>query len=178
MTAEAIGTNMSSYAIGKAMALYFSALLDGPFKDAYATFSNTCKLCKWQGKTAIERWANDKDSNFGSTNLQSVADMFVKLKSSMKVSENEFPTGALLISDGEFNWCGSNVTNFEEFRNRLRRGGFSKEYVDNFKLILWDLPNGYYGRGMKPKFEDFADAPNNFYLSGYDPAAIAFIMAI
>lgn len=176
MTAEAIGTNMSSYAIGKAMALYFSALLDGPFKDAYATFSNTCKLCKWQGKTAIERWANDKDSNFGSTNLQSVADMFVKLKSSMKVSENEFPTGALLISDGEFNWCGSNVTNFEEFRNRLRRGGFSKEYVDNFKLILWDLPNGYYGRGMKPKFEDFADAPNNFYLSGYDPAAIAFIM--
>mgnify|MGYP000494241051 FL=1 len=83
---------------------------------------------------------------------------------------------ALLVSDGEFNWCGSNVTNFEEFRNRLRRGGFSKEYVDNFKLILWDLPNGYYGRGMKPKFEDFADAPNNFYLSGYDPAAIAFIM--
>lgn len=182
MTSQAVGTNMSSYAIGKAMALYFSALLDGPFKDAYATFSSTCKLCTWEGKTPIEKWANDVDSNFGNTNLMSVADMFVKLRSTMKISENEFPTGALLVSDGEFDaarsWGGSgaSVTNFTAFRQRLLKGGFSKEYVDNFKLILWDLPNGYYGGGLRPKFEDFADAPNNFYISGYDPAAVAFIL--
>jgi hypothetical protein len=182
MTFEAVGTNMSSYAIGKAMALYFSALLDGPFKDAYATFSSTCKLCTWKGKTPIEKWANDTDGNFGNTNLLSVADMFVKLRSTMKISENEFPTGALLVSDGEFDvassWGGSgaSVTNFTAFRQRLLKGGFSKEYVDNFKLILWDLPNGYYGGGLRPKFEDFADAPNNFYISGYDPAAVAFIL--
>ena len=100
----------------------------------------------------------------------------------MKISENEFPTGALLVSDGEFDsarsWGGSgaSVTNFTAFRQRLLKGGFSKEYVDNFKLILWDLPNGYYGGGLRPKFEDFADAPNNFYISGYDPAAVAFIL--
>ena len=38
------------------------------------------------------------------------------------------------------------------------------------------MPNGYYGGGIRPKFEDFADAPNNFYISGYDPASIAFIL--
>lgn len=182
MTSRGVGTNMSAYAIGKAMALYFSALLDGPFKDAYATFSNTCRLRTWQGKTPIEKWANDTDSNFGNTNLLSVADMFVKLRSTMKISENEFPTGALLVSDGEFDaarsWSnsGASVTNFTAFRQRLLEGGFSKEYVDNFKLILWDLPNSYYGDGTRPKFEDFADAPNNFYISGYDPAAVAFIL--
>lgn len=182
MTSKGKGTSMSAYAIGKAMALYFAALLDGPFKDAYATFSNTCKLCKWQGKTPIEKWANDTDSNFGNTNLLSVADMFIKLRTTMKVSENEFPTGALLISDGEFDaahtWSdsGATVTNFQAFRQKLLRGGFSKEYVNNFKLILWDLPNSYYGTNARPKFEDFADAPNNFYISGYDPAAVAFIM--
>lgn len=175
MTFQAAGTTMSSYAIGKAMALYFASLLDGPFKDAYATFSSTCKLCKWKGKTAIDKWRNDKDSNFGSTNLQSVADLFVKLKSEIGVDETEFPTGALLISDGEFNYCGK-TSNFTEFRNRLRAGGFSAEYVNNFKLILWDLPNGYYSNNIRPKFEDFADAPNNFYMSGYDPASIAFIL--
>lgn len=175
MTSTAVGTTMSSYSVGKAMALYFSALLEGPFKDAYATFSNTCKLCKWQGKTPIEKWANDTDGNFGGTDLQSVAQMFVKLRSTMKISENEFPTGALLISDGEFNYCGK-TSNFEQFRVTLLRGGFSEEYVDNFKLILWDLPNGYYGGSTKPKFEDFADAPNNFYISGYDPSSIAFIL--
>lgn len=175
MTQPAHGTTMSSYAIGKAMALYFSELLDGPFRGVYASFSRECKLCKWQGTTPIAKWRNDTDSNFGSTNLQSVAHLFVKLRTSMGVNESEFPTGALLISDGEFNSCG-NVSNFTRFRETLLNGGFSKEYVDNFKLILWDLPNGYYGKGIRPKFEDFADAPNNFYMSGYDPASVAFIM--
>lgn len=174
MTSKAVGTNMSSYAIGKAMALYFSALLDGPFKDAYATFSDACKLCKWQGKTAIEKWANDTDSNFGSTNFQAVAEMLVKIRKN--VPESEFPTGVLCISDGDFNWCGVNESNFNKFRKTLLSGGFSKDFVENFKLILWDIPNSYYGNSTRAKFEDFADAPNNFYISGYDPAAVAFIL--
>lgn len=174
MTSCGRGTNMSAYAIAKSMALYFSTMFDGPFKDAYATFSDTCKLCKWQGKTAIEKWANDTDSNFGSTNFQAVAEMLVKIRKN--VPESEFPTGVLCISDGDFNWCGVNESNFNKFRKTLLSGGFSKDFVENFKLILWDIPNSYYGNSTRAKFEDFADAPNNFYISGYDPAAVAFIM--
>lgn len=174
MTSCGRGTNMSAYAIAKSMALYFSAMFDGPFKDAYATFSDTCKLCKWQGKTAIEKWANDTDSNFGSTNFQAVAEMLVKIRKN--VPESEFPTGVLCISDSDFNWCGVNESNFNKFRKTLLSGGFSKDFVENFKLILWDIPNSYYGNSTRAKFEDFADAPNNFYISGYDPAAVAFIM--
>lgn len=174
MTSCGRGTNMSAYAIAKSMALYFSAMFDGPFKDAYATFSDTCKLCKWQGKTAIEKWANDTDSNFGSTNFQAVAEMLVKIRKN--VPESEFPTGVLCISDGDFNWCGVNESNFNKFRKTLLSGGFSKDFVENFKLILWDIPNSYYGISIRAKFEDFADVPNNFYISGYDPAAVAFIM--
>lgn len=174
MTSCGRGTNMSAYAIAKSMALYFSAMFDGPFKDAYATFSDTCKLCKWQGKTAIEKWANDTDSNFGSINFQAVAEMLVKIRKN--VPESEFPTGVLCISDGDFNWCGVNESNFNKFRKTLLSGGFSKDFVENFKLILWDIPNSYYGNSTRAKFEDFADAPNNFYISGYDPAAVAFIM--
>lgn len=174
MTSCGRGTNMSAYAIAKSMALYFSAMFDGPFKDAYATFSDTCKLCKWQGKTAIEKWANDTDSNFGSTNFQAVAEMLVKIRKN--VPESEFPTGVLCISDGDFNWRGVNESNFNKFRKTLLSGGFSKDFVENFKLILWDIPNSYYGNSTRAKFEDFADAPNNFYISGYDPAAVAFIM--
>lgn len=168
------GTNMSAYAIAKAMALYFSALFDGPFKDAYATFSSTCQLKTWKGTTAIEKWVNDTDGRFGSTNFMSVAKLFVELRE--RVPENEFPTGVLCISDGDFNWCGHDKTNFESFREELLKGGFSKEYVENFKLILWDIPDNYYGTSVRPKFESFADAPNNFYISGYDPASVAFIM--
>lgn len=76
---------------------------------------------------------------------------------------------------GEFNYAEKNVTNFQKFRNKLKAAGFSKEYVDNFKLILWDIPNYYYGNPTT-KFEDFADTPNNFYISGYDPSIVAFIL--
>ena len=67
-------------------------------------------------------------------------------------------------------------TNFQTAIRRLKEAGFSEEYVKNFKLIMWDIPNYYYGSGNAVKFEDFADAPNFFYMSGYDPSVVAFIM--
>ena len=179
MTSVAIGTTMSSYAIGKAMALYFSSLLTGPFKDAYAVFADKCTLEKWVGETPVDKWINDRQDAYGSTRFLSVAELFVKIKKEGNISENEFPKGTLLVSDGEFDSAHSNgidVTNFQEFRNILIKGGFSKEYAENFKLIIWDLPNYFYGNKFETKFEDFADAPNNFYMSGYDPSAIAFIL--
>lgn len=41
---------------------------------------------------------------------------------------------------------------------------------------MWDIPNYYYGSGNAVKFEDFADAEGFFYLSGYDPSVVSFIL--
>ena len=68
----------------------------------------------------------------------------------------------------------SRETVFEAFKKHLSKCGFSKEYVDNFKLVLWDVPNSYYG-GSTPKFEALANTPNIFHMSGFDPAGIAFL---
>ena len=54
-------------------------------------------------------------------------------------------------------------------------GGFSKEFVDNFKIVLWDIRNDYYGGRKSATFEEVADCPNFFYMSGLDPAGIAFL---
>jgi hypothetical protein len=179
MTCQANGCKMSAYSIAKAMALYFSKLLDGPFKDAYAVFSDECELKTWKGETIYDQWKNDTNSDYGSTNFLSIADLLINIKKK-GVSESEFPNGVLALSDGEFNNSYDytrdvNVSNFKLFRLKLREAGFSNEYVDNFKLILWDIPNSYYGK-TQIKFEDFADAPNSFYISGYDPSAISFIL--
>ena len=61
------------------------------------------------------------------------------------------------------------------FLETLRKGGFSDKFVDNFKLVLWDIQNGYYGKNVRPKFEGIADRPNFYYMSGFDPAGIAFL---
>lgn len=130
---------------------------------------------KWQGKTPVDKYVNDHSEAYGGTNFQSVIDLFIELKG-RGVSEKAFPTGLLCVSDGEFNRCVSNTsTNFQTAIRKLREAGFSKEYVDNFKIILWDIPNCYYG-DTSVKFEDFADAPNFFYMSGYDPSVVTFIL--
>lgn len=175
MTSQAVGCPMSSYDVAKSMALYFSEFLTGPFANSFAEFANTCTLQQWKGHTPVDKYLNDRCEAYGGTNFQSVIDLFIRLKN-QGVPEKDFPTGILCVSDGEFNRCGTNTsTNFQTAIRKLRKAGFSKEYVDNFKIILWDIPNSYYGKS-ETKFEDFADAPNFFYLSGYDPSSVAFIM--
>jgi hypothetical protein len=175
MLAQARGCNTSSFVIAKSFALYFSEFLIGAFANTFAEFSNKCVLRKWEGDTPVDKYINDSCNEIGNTNVQSVIDLLINVKN-QGVPEAEFPKGLLLISDGEFDSCNENkATNFQTALSRLKEAGFSDEYVNNFKIILWDVPNSYYGDN-KAKFEDFADAPNFFYLSGYDASAIAFIM--
>lgn len=184
MRSEVPGTGVSSDSIAKAMALYFSSLLDGPFSNCYVEFDNTARLVSWVGKTATEKFLNDTHDAYGSTNFLGIVPIFTSLFK-QGVSIDKFPTGLICLSDGEFNrpsgWSSNpslnkSKTNFSEFKSRLLSAGFPKKYVDNFKIILWDIPNGYYSNETRPKFESFASTPNFFYMSGLDPAGISFLL--
>ena len=177
MTVNVPGLKVSAYDVAKAMALYFSYLLKGPFAKSFFEFADNCELRFWRGSTPVENLQNDKSEAYGSTNFQSVADKFIEMKR-QGVAEKDFPTGILCISDGCFNTSNrdnnENTSNFKELISKLRNAGFSKNYIHNFKVILWDIPNDYYNKSQTA-FEDFADAPNLFHISGLDPSAIAFI---
>ena len=68
-------------------------------------------------------------------------------------------------------------TTFQLFKDRLLKAGFPKDYVDNFKIVLWDIPNAFYSFDeIRPKFESYADTPNFFYMGGLDPAGITFLL--
>jgi len=174
MYSRAIGCNVSSNCIAKSLALYFSEFLQGPFAEAFVEFNDECTLKKWRGMTPVDKYINDTSEGYGSTNFQSVIDLFIRLRN-RGVREEDFPSGILCISDGELNNYGES-TNFQTAIQRLRNAGFSKEYVDNFKIILWDIPNTFYRENPEVKFEDFTDAPNFFYLAGYDPSVVTFIL--
>lgn len=175
MTAEACGTGMSAYQVGLSMCLYFSYLLEGKFKDTFLTFSDDVEIHKFPTGTPLDKFCSFNKDYYGSTNFLGVADLFVRLKQK-GYAESEFPTGILCLSDGEFNLYGSrHSTNFVEFKKRLLRAGFSKKFVEDFKIVLWDIRNNYYGGRKSATFESLADAPNFFYMSGLDPAGIAFL---
>lgn len=176
MTCTANGCNVSSFNIAKSMALYFSEFLTGTFTGTFAEFSSGCKLHKWRGNTPVDKYLNDHCGSYADTNFQAVIDMLIKIKRE-GVPEEDFPSGILCISDGEFNSCGTNkLTNFQLAIKRLKDAGFSENYVNNFKIVLWDIPNRYYGRTQGVRFEDFAETANFFYLSGYDANVISFIL--
>jgi len=174
MASQAIGTNMSSNAIAKALALYFSEFLEGEFADSWIEFNTDAKMHTWVGSTPVEKWFNDNASYYGSTDFQSVIQLFIKIKN-QGVPETHFPKGILCISDGEFNPGMLGRTNVESSRLALRNAGFTPEYVNDFVIALWNIPNGYYRGNSGTKFETFGDVPNVYYFSGYSASTVAFL---
>lgn len=164
------GTGMSCYNVAKAMALYFSEFLTGHFKNNWIEFNSRAQMHTWNGNTPLEKWYNDRTQYNGSTNFQSVVDLFCQLRQ-QGVNENEFPTGILCISDSEFNSSSLSKTNVETAKQKLRNAGFSDEYCQNFVIVLWNLQSSR----QTAIFETPADTTNVFYLSGFDGSVVSFI---
>ncbi|NJO31648.1 MAG: DUF2828 family protein [Richelia sp. SL_2_1] len=174
MKSTATGTTMSSYDIAKGLALYFSYFLKGKFSDSWIEFNKTAIMHKWIGNAPTDRWLNDHTEAVGNTNFQSVINLFCQILRD-GVPESEFPAGILCVSDGEFDPAALGKTNVDTARDKLLRAGFSKEYVAKFKIILWNIPNSYYGINSGKKFETYGDVVQNvFYFSGYDASTVAF----
>lgn len=176
MQSNVPGLKYSSYDVAMSMALYFSYLLKGKFEGAWMEFTNHAVMKTWRGATPVDKLKDANPNFIGSTNFQSVAHEFAKIKQS-GVPESEFPSGILCVSDGCFNSTRGNKTQTQELRANLLASGFSREYVDNFKIVLWDIPNNSYG-ASQTAFEGFADTPNLFHMSGFDGSGIAFLTGV
>lgn len=174
MGSPCTGTRSSCYDVAKSLALYFSEFLQGEFANSYVEFHSVAKLVQWKGNTPIEKWCNDRSSYVGGTNFQAVIDIFVNAKRE-GVNECEFPTGILAVSDGEYNPAQLGKTNVESALDKLTKAGFSKEYVKNFTIILWNLQSGYYGKGTGEKFETVGGVPNVYYFGGFSPSIVSFL---
>lgn len=168
------GTNSSCLDVGKAIALYFSEFLQGTFAGHWIEFNSDAKLQKWVGQTPVDKWKNDRSSFYGGTNFQSVINLLAKMKKE-GTPESDFPSGILCISDSEFNPTSLGKTNVEAALTTLRKAGFSKAYVDNFVIVLWNLQNSFYGRGSGEKFETGKDTQNVFYFGGYSASVVSFL---
>lgn len=174
MNSAATGTTMSCFNIAKSLALYFSEFLTGQFANSYIEFNRTAKMHNWNGNNPIEKWYNDNVGCVGNTNFMSVIDLFATIKL-QGVSESEFPSGILLISDMEFDPASLGKTNVEAAYTRLKNAGFSEDYINNFKIVMWNLQSNHYGNTTGKKFETDAQTPNCYYFSGYSASVISFL---
>lgn len=177
MSSNVKGLNISSNDVAKSIALYFSYLLKGKFANSYIEFDRKTELKYWEGNSPSDKYLRNTSYAYGNTNFLSIATLFIEIYKHTPIEK--FPTGLIAISDGEFDSYGKDKckTTFQLFKDRLLKAGFPKDYVDNFKIVLWDIPNTFYGNAeIRPKFESYADAPNFFYMGGFDPAGITFLL--
>ena len=175
MSSNVKGLTISSNDVAKSIALYFSYLLKGNFANSYIEFSHKPILKYWEGDSPTDKYLKNINYCFGDTNFLGIADLFIEIYKHTSIEK--FPKGLICISDGEMNASKDNKTNFQSFKKRLLKAGFPKDYVDNFKIVLWDIPNAFYSFDeIRPKFESYADTPNFFYMGGLDPAGITFLL--
>ena len=177
MSSNVKGLNISSNDVAKSIALYFSYLLKGKFANSYIEFDRKTELKYWEGNSPSDKYLRNTSYAYGNTNFLSIATLFIEIYRHTPIEK--FPTGLIAISDGEFDSYGKDKckTTFQLFKDRLLKAGFPKDYVDNFKIVLWDIPNTFYGNEeIRPKFESYADTPNFFYMGGFDPAGITFLL--
>ena len=167
MRQAASGETMSCGNIAKAIALYFSYFLKGHFSNNWIEFNRDAYMHEWVGSTPVEKWNNDHSGYIGTTNFQSVVDLFVRLKL-QGVPESDFPKGILCISDSEFDPSSLSETNVQTVRRKLSQAGFSEEYCNNFIIVLWNL-------GCNYRTETSSTATNTFYFSGYSASTMGLL---
>ena len=178
MASKAHGTNLSSDMLACILGVFFDYLLpdNNHFKGHFVEFASKTRLKKWVGVTPVDKVTANTRGGFGSTNFSNVFKLFSDIKRNKDIPEDFFPSGILCISDGEFDPAQLGKTNVEQAFIILREAGFSEEYISKFSIILWNIPNTFYGLRSSSKFETYeTNIPNIFYFSGYDPSIIAFL---
>jgi hypothetical protein len=85
------------------LGLYISERNEGPFKDAFITFSSTPQLQVLSG-TLSDRYTQMSNSDWGmSTNLEATFKLILDQATKHNLSQDEMPNKVLILSDMEFN---------------------------------------------------------------------------
>lgn len=175
MNSVAYGTTLSSYTIAKSLSIYFANLIEGFFNNYYIDFSSKAILRQVKGSNFVEHWKTEQRVESANTNFLGVAELFAQLKGG--VAEKEFPTGLIIISDGEFdNTRMFQDVNILAFKTILLKAGFSINYVNELTFVFWDIRNTFYGKYQNRKFETYSSKEHKvFYFGGYDGSVISFL---
>lgn len=170
------GQKFRSQDVARSIALFFSHMLEGDYHMHYAEFASTTRLKVWQSSNFVDNMRFKHVDSAGSTNFQGILKLWqTALENNVPV--RHLPKGIICISDGEFNNTNSTKTNYTVLMEGLKRLGLPRDYIEEFKIIMWDIPNTFYSHKVsKTKFETYFDCPNMYYMSGLDPSIITFLL--
>jgi hypothetical protein len=160
------------------LGLYISERNEGPFKDAFITFSSKPQLQVLSGSLK-DRYTQMSNSDWGmSTDLEATFKLILDQATKHKLSQDKMPNKILILSDMEFNAAvssGGYSTRFKETDwNPTAQQMISKMYEDaGYKMpqiVYWNIQsrNG----GVPVAF----DTQGTALVSGFSPAIMTSLL--
>ena len=180
------GTNLRAVEIAKSLAIYFAELNEGAFHNNIISFDNTSHVFELGKGTFTEKWFGRMPNvGCGGTNFQGVIDEIIRVRRSHpEIPESDFPQTLLVVSDMQFNPTGGYSwnstapsqrdveTNYEACVRKLREAGFSKEFLEGWKMIWWYCVNR-----TTNDYPSNLDCPGTYMLSGFDGSVVSLILS-
>ena len=131
--------NNDPIAMSIALGLYLSEKNNGPFKDAFMTFSGNPKLNYLKGTINQKIKQLSKADWAMNTDVNKAFRFILQRAVEEKVPQEDMPTTVLIISDMEFDSCGGRHTNFEMIEKEYIAAGYERP-----NLVFWNV-NGRSG---------------------------------
>jgi hypothetical protein len=151
--------------ISVALGIYISERNEGPFKDAFITFSETPEMVYLKG-TFTQRLSQLRSSKWGySTNLQKTFDVLLDKAIKNNVPQEMMPSTLLIISDMEFNSADKEKTNLEIIIEKYKKSGYEMP-----SIIFWNV------RGVGRNNPANSTDRNIGLVSGYSPSTLEAIL--
>lgn len=171
MTASAGNNpNITCMDVSVSLGLYISERNEGPFKDAFITFSERPKLEYLKGNLK-ERFNQLSRAEWGyNTNLKSVFELILNKAKELSVPEVEMPTMVLILSDMEFDEANRgdkwNPTAQEMIEKMYEESGYKVP-----KLVYWNIQSR--NSNMPVKF----DKQGTALVSGFSPSLLKSLLS-
>ena len=104
MSARVGNTGISCHDVARALGIYFSEKLNGPYRDTFVTFSRNPRLVRFDDAISLNAKLKlfelyDECEN---TNIEKVFDLVLRTAVENHLSQNEIPANILILSDMEF----------------------------------------------------------------------------
>lgn len=161
--------NVRAIDVAISLGLYISERNEGPFKDAFLTFSARPKLQIVKG-TLSERYNQMNRAHWEmNTNIEAAFDTILSSAKRHKVPANEMPTMLLILSDMEFDRCTGrwNTSALETVKAKYEAAGY-----DMPKVTFWNIKS--HNDENKPAQHDDRGVA---LVSGFSPAILKTLLS-
>lgn len=161
-------TSLVPMDISVSLGIYISERNEGPFKDAFLTFSNKPQIQYLKGSFTARCKQLEKAHWDMNTNLEAAFRLLLSTANRESISKDQMPSIILIISDMQFDQCvhDSSNTALEMIKSKYVQSGY-----DFPRVIFWNI-NARVGQ-MPVSYKD----ENTGIVSGCSPAILTSILS-